>query len=397
MASAPVATVVTVLPIATVVVPVVVPADAKRGQVISVQGPSGPMSVVVPMGVKAGETFNIVASETKPMKGLAGIAQLIGDEKNIEVNQKVSILEAASLGCCEQQNMYQFKLGGKDGNHVLTAREKSDGCSRVCCKPHHSLLLHVFPAYDESNTLLTVERQGCNCSKLCFSPKPYLGCFTCMEMCTEEVTIHEGFVDGEPGEIESSNAVMKITQPMQCCDYSSGCTPTLNLSKPGEDTPSAIVTGPMCFGGWSELCCESDFKYATADGGDIASIKHLTPRNFGEACKFLCTDSDNFGIEFQDNAPVIDKAGALMSALVVDYMFFEIDNGLCYCEDDTLYITCCLCFCWGTLNKCNCCIKFRNPLGGAPVAPENMVGAPSAPDVAVEMSAVTAATDMARA
>ncbi|KAH8043732.1 hypothetical protein JL722_15043 [Aureococcus anophagefferens] len=37
-----------------------------------------------------------------------------------------------------------------------------------------------------------------------------------------------------------------------------GCTPTLDISEPGDGSvPHAQVTGPTCFGGCSELCCEN--------------------------------------------------------------------------------------------------------------------------------------------
>ena len=41
------------------------------------------------------------------------------------------------------------------------------------------------------------------------------------------------------------------------------------LSQPGG--------GPCCFGGCSELCCESKFMYRTLDGRDVSRVRKLVP------------------------------------------------------------------------------------------------------------------------
>ena len=46
-----------------------------------------------------------------------------------------------------------------------------------------------------------------------------------------------------------------------------------------------FVEGPMCFGGWSDCCCEPEFTYSTTENksGDIA--KFTMDRVFGMDCK----------------------------------------------------------------------------------------------------------------
>ena len=374
------------IPVAVVVQPVavVIPDGAKVGTVVAVQGPAGPQNVTVPMGYKPGMTYNVAfpPGGHQQSLGLNGMAQLLGGADRIEINQKVMMLEAASCGCCEQQNRFEIKIGDKDGPVVMTGKEQSGGCDRVCCKPHHSLLVHFSPAYDPSNVLMTMERKGrlCPCANSCScGPRPCMGCCTCAEICTEEIILHEGLVEGTPGEIAAVKPLAMIRQPQQCCSPG-GCTPTLDISEPGTDAvPHAQVTGPMCFGGCSELCCENHFDYnVVGGGGGNGQIKHLRPRGCCETLKACGTDSDNYSVEFGPGATAADKANMIAASIAVDYMFFEIDNGMCHVENQVLYITCCLCFCYGALLPCNITIPLKQ--GGAPPSPETAVGAPDAPD-----------------
>mmetsp|Transcript_10783 Transcript_10783/g.14938 ORF Transcript_10783/g.14938 Transcript_10783/m.14938 type:complete len:409 (+) Transcript_10783:44-1270(+) len=387
-ASPPVATVVTAQPAPVQAVAVTIPDNVKVGQVISVQGPVGETSVAVPHGVKTGEVIQILmpaAPLATPLSGLDGLASFLGSSTKLEINQKVQWLEALSLGCCEQQNVFDVRLDNKEGAHVLTAKEKSACADRICCKPKHSFLLHVTPAYDVNNVLVTLERRGCECTKLCFSPKPCLGVFSCSDLCTEEVIVHKGKIEGTPGSIEGGgNPVAVLRQPQQCCKPD--CfTPTLHIyPNIGPDAiPVASVKGPFIFGGCSELCCKSTFNYQSAGGNESADIVHLIPRDCGEFCKFLCTDSDNYSLTYDKSASPDTKAHAILSSLILDTMFFEIDQGLCSydVENKACVITCCLCFCAGCLCPCNITIPLsNNGGGGAPSTAESAIGAPPAAD-----------------
>ncbi|KAH8048552.1 hypothetical protein JL720_15825 [Aureococcus anophagefferens] len=320
---------------ATVLQPVavVIPQGAVVGTVVAVQGPGGPQNLAVPIGYKPGMTWNVAfppAGHGQSL-GLNGMAQLLGGADRIEINQKVNRLEAASCGCYEQKNRFEPPRAPE-------------------------------PACDESSVLVTLERKGCECNRCCFSTKPGLGCCSCTEACTEEIVLHEGKVEGKPGELDTGKALAYIRQPMQCC-AAGGCTPTLDISEPGDGSvPHAQVTGPTCFGGCSELCCENHFDYTTV-GGAAASgtITHLRPRGCCETCKAACTDSDNYGVEFGPSATPADKANMIAASIVVDYMFFEIDQGMCHYDagNQQIVITCFLCFCYGCLIPCNCYIPTK--------------------------------------
>jgi len=364
-------------------VAVTIPENVKVGQVIAVAAPGGEAHIAVPDGVKPGQVIQVVMPvAATTLTGLQGLAGFLGNSAKLEVNQKIRLAEALTGGCCEQQNIFDVKLEGRDGPRVLTAKEKSSCCDRVCCKPYHSFLIHLSPTYDEEQVLITLERKGCEFSKCCFSPKCCLPYCSCSECCTEEIVIHEGKATGKPSKLVGGNPVAVIKQPMQCC-ASRGCTPTLeyfhNDGKTKEDPPFAKIVGPTCFGGCSELCFTSSFTYSSASGSDSASIVHLTPRSCGEFCKACCTDSDNYAIDLSATKTPEAKAHALLGSLVLDTMFFEIDQGLCHYDNasNACVITCCLCFCYGCLCPCECHIPLPK---GAPPSPENSVGAPPSPE-----------------
>jgi len=360
-------------PIPLAPVAVVVPPGAVTGTVVAVQG----QNVAIPAGYAAGAEWQVMLPTAKVVQqsGLVGMAQLLGGADKIHINQRVMMLEALSGGCFEQSNKFDIRIGDKEGATVMVANEVSKPWTRICCDPNHSAFVYFAPAYDQNNVILTMERQGCKCDGcfdvmcLCNSPKPCTGgaCYTCHDMCVEEVTLHDGMVTGEPGvELQNARPLAVIRQPMQCCTPPmDGCTPTLDVFPAQGEAPYAQITGPTLFGGCSELCCESHFRY-TSDGREAGQVTHLTPKSPGEVFKAICTDSDNYGIEFAPGASEVDKANMIAGSVLLDYMFFEIDNGLVHVNpiDRSVEITCCLCFCWGYLRPCVCKCGGKNDDGG---------------------------------
>ena len=159
-----------------------------------------------------------------------------------------------------------------------------------------------------------------------------------------------------------------------------GCfTPTLEVLD-ASGALDAKATGPCCFGGWSEICCDSTFVLKRGDA-PLATIKHLAPRDCSETCAAICTDSDKFQVTFDATTSATDKANAVAAGLLIDYMFFEIDHGLCRVENNTIYCTLFLCYVAGCLCPCDICIPLGDQKGGGrPPQPETSVGAPTAPD-----------------
>ncbi|KAH8067782.1 hypothetical protein JL721_7339 [Aureococcus anophagefferens] len=310
------------------------------------------------------------------LHGIAGMAQMLESSQGVKIQQKIHGFEAVSGGCCEQSNEYRIFGGGADAHGrdtlLFNAKEQSGGCDRVCCKPHNNLLLHIN-AHDTNETLITLERKGMKCN--CNGPRQCLFCPILGEFCAEEMIVHEGLVQGEPGNINPATKLSLIRQPAPL----GGClVPTLEILN-AQDQLDTKMTGPTCFGGWSEMCCDSTF-VVKRDDAPVATIRHLAPRDCGEACKALCTDSDNFEVTFDPSVSAMDKANAIATSLLVDFMFFEIDQGLCHVEGNVIYCTLCLCFCAGALVPLNCCCALNENGGGAPAAPETAGGAPTAAD-----------------
>ena len=57
-----------------------------------------------------------------------------------------------------------------------------------------------------------------------------------------------------------------------------GCSPQIDVYEDHDSArPNGRVTGPCCFGGCSEFCCESKFLYRTLDGRDVSRVRKLVP------------------------------------------------------------------------------------------------------------------------
>ena len=305
-------------------------------------------------------------------KGIAGMAQMLETTPSVKIEQKIHAIEAVSGGCCEQANEYKIMGGTDRSTHLFTAKEKSEGCDRVCCKPHNNLLLHINAA-DNDETMITLERKGMKCN--CGGPKMCLPCCILSDACAEELIVHEGRIDGQAGNISEATKLSLIRQPAPW----GGCfTPKLEVLNQ-QGAVDTVMEGPTCFGGWSELCCDASFVLKRGNE-PVATIKHLAPKDPMQACAAACTDSDNFEVTFTPTTGPMDKANAIAAGLLVDFMFFEIDQGLCHCENGTLYCTLCLCYCAGCLIPCNCCISANRNGGGRPSRAEDAAGAPPAPD-----------------
>jgi hypothetical protein len=286
------------------------------------------------------------------------LSKLIGGSNKLLVEQSFSLLEAISGGMCEMNN--QYRITNEDGVDILHAQEQAQGCARCCCAPHHSTKVYISNATN-GDTLLTIERPGMDCP----CPQKCLGnqC-VCCDFCADGINVYEGHVDGNPGELVAAPEPLVMVKQPVC---GGGMTPTLNVYPKGQvDAPfSHQIKGPTCFGGCSECCCKSTFEYKDAGGNKVGDIVHLTPSDCGEVCKTLFTDVDKFELKFTEATTPQDKATTLASAILVDYMFFEMDNGMVACKNGKLEITCCFMYCCGALCPCKIVMgKGKNEGGG---------------------------------
>lgn len=325
-----------------------------------------------------------VVQQFLPPATVSGLNDVLNQYAALKVIQKFELLEAVSQGCCEMPNTYRV-FGGPTletaTEEILVATEHSKGCTRVCCAPGHGTLIYVRHATQKDHVFMTLERPGLEC---CFNgngfgAKPCLCCWAVTESCTDGVILHDGQKDGRIGVGELGDGVASVWQP----DGGGGClTPTLHIADGSMDKtkiqggPGALgtVTGPTILGGCTELCCDASFLWKSPDKQyTYGRIVHLRPPCCTAACCMeLWTDSDKFGIELDPQMPLDTKAKALATTLLIDYMFFERDNGILTCQPSrppksgcTIKITICLCYCCGCLCPCNLSVPFEQGGGGS--------------------------------
>lgn len=297
---------------------------------------------------------------------MSSVNSILSSYPYVKVVQRFQALEAITQGIFEQPNRYDV-FGGNDAESatvpLLLAEEKSEGCTRCCCAPCHSTLVLVKSPNEPRQVLMTLERPGTECFTNGCGPKPLLCCFACTDGCTDEVVIHDGEVQGRPGDMGSG--VARISQPIG----GGGFTPTLFVTGSDQNVAGdGVITGPCCLGGCLELCLDTNFKYHREEKGEqIGTIIHLRPPCCTSACLTeLCTDSDKFGMDMINSFKPENKAKALAALLLIDYMFFERDNGIIACRPAgggqsgcTLQITLFLCYCYGCLIPCNLSIPLH--------------------------------------
>ena len=231
-------------------------------------------------------------------------------------------------------------------------------------------------------TVMWAEREGlCSCSKI------GLGCCICHQCCANEMFVHAG--DVPPGATVGSLAWTDdklIGYIMQPVPFGGGLTPTLNIMEraspaDGSVRPIAKLEGPCCFGGCTELCCTSTWLISSMQPhqykkkiktGDMAKIVKQRPRRLKGAAREALTDSDSFVLAFPDGNLLAPQQKAVMmsSLLLVDYMCFEQDNGMCRCEGTKLICTLFECYWCGAVVPCNCEYNFAGGGGSAPTSEE---------------------------
>jgi len=299
---------------------------------------------------------------------------LLNSTDSFFVQQQIRWAEAVTGGCIEQKNRYH--IYDKNTNaKIIVVKEESEDCARCCCKPDHSLFAefyHVEGDEPVSQPFMTMERDGCGCGDDC--AKPCIGCFACNESCTQEAKLYAGPVSGKPGTMkgeERKNLLGSSVQPIT----GGGFKPVMQvMDRAQEDSASktfAAARGPTCFGGCSELCCDTTFGLSAAkDGvtlseihelafGDFATIKKLKPSGFGQAMREAFTDSDLYEVTFLTKAITAQqKANVLSTMIHLDYMFFELDSDMCGVKDGAFYINFTNCFCYGVV--CPCKLVFKN-------------------------------------
>lgn len=334
-----------------------------------------------------------------PNQALDALAQATGigegEAGHIYMRQHWSMFEAITGGMYEKANVYDVYNGNDDNkyevaNQIMRIEARSTNCERTCCAPAHSIMLHVKDL--EGNTIITIQRPGFGSGKYCLG-----SCCALTDCCQDGIIVHEGKVEAEPaccslgnpccdgcghGDLKNPNPISKAQVPM----CGGGCSPNVHIYEEVDSAePNGSLSGPFIFGGCTELCCESTFKYSTKDGREVSRVQKLVPRSVEALCQELFTDSDKYKIEFYEGSTGEEKANAIGLSLLADYMFFERDLGIITYitkEDGTKALKCTLCltYCCGQVCPCSCNCESGGPGenqgggggddGGAPLSQE---------------------------
>jgi len=307
------------------------------------------------------------------------------------IQQRIRMVEAVSGGCIEQQNVYDV-FDHETKKRIMIIKEESDGCSRCCCSPDHSIFVRFYhvgsdaPELQPGQTVdwsyepngdpfMTFEREGCDCCCKGLCPKPCLCCFSCGDGCRQVGTLHAGDLTGRPGEAhgkrERAKLIGETIQPVG----GGGFKPIMQLmdrADPNETTGRselfAATRGPCLFGGCSKLCCSSEFGQAVASDqdfgnvskmhqlnfGNFASITKLKPKTMAQGAREMFTDSDLYDVQFKNPSITPQQKANILGQMVhLDYMFFERDGDMCYFDGDgNFHLVFFNCFIYGCVCPC---------------------------------------------
>jgi len=343
---------------------------------------AGSSALGIPGEEKAVENVNL--GYDGPMGPLM---HAIGEHNEIYITQSVAWLEALTGGMCEVANKYAVSAPGAgedptDGPLLLIARERSECLKRACCAPQNGQFIDLFHAEpgwtahkikdymarpgfkipSEPNELmanppiLSMERPGCCEGNNC------LICPSVMDMCTDRMTLHQGYVPGDPGSVENGGApllYMKQTPGLGGAMLAPEVRVMSAADPTGAQGVPLTITGPMFFGGCSEFCMDSPFVAKASDGSIVGEVRKMRPANCTELATECCTDSDRFKITFNPQAQPEDRAAMLSTAFLADLMYFENDISCCRYNEDGFACNIVNCYFMGCL--CPCAVKI--PIG----------------------------------
>lgn len=311
--------------------------------------------------------------------GFPGVAQLIREHQSLTMTQTSGgDCDCAQVCCCCCNNCCNeckgehggpgfpcccirggntYTVEDARGRTVLDIVEdtKPEGCragERCCCSACSSTIFYFKEPGADGKILMSVEREGLSNGKC-------VCCFSICDCCNDKLQVYEGEVIGLPGELQ--NAPKMVSMLEQPCG-GGGFVPTLDI-KPAQGSGGSEmqVHGPLCFGGCMALCCKSDFQVDKSEddgaAGSLGVIQHLAPKTCCEVCCTFCGGLHKYTVGYKDGAADEDRVNMLIGSLLVDLVYFQIDQGPCNMDQDYIYINLFNCNCCGCVCPFKCCIK----------------------------------------
>jgi hypothetical protein len=304
------------------------------------------------------------------------LSKVLEPHQQVYIKETINILESASCGCCNETNKYWGFANQADSkidyasradikkseekNEPLTKprreekalfyAEEHSGCfERLCCCNNHGFTLHFFDPKTGAN-LGVLERPGCFSGKFC------LPCCSCQSCCIEEMHMYQPGAVGEVGNVQGTR--IYTSSQSNCC--SKPCGVNMQVQGSGEGKASMTVEAPCFFGGCKSLCIGDEFPITDAQG-KVGNLVKPPPDSIGAVFKEICTDADEYSVQFAANASGDQKLAMTTAAFQADFMLFSHDKGPLYCEDCyncDIACTICNCYICGLFRPFTCSTRY---------------------------------------
>lgn len=308
-----------------------------------------------------------VAPQAPPQQTMGGqLTTVLHKHNQVYIKESVNLAETASCGLCNETNKYwgfanpaDSKLDFathkdlKEGNptnkpireqFAIFYAEENSGCFErtVCCNNHGFTLQFYDPKTGAQ--LEMIERPGFASGKVCL-PGP-----SCHECCIEEMHVYKSGAVGAAGSVIGER-IFTASQS-NCLDKPLGVD--ILVTGNGSVEPDMKVETPIFFGGCKSLFLGDEFPI-TDKAGPVGHLTKPAPPDLGTALKEICTDADEYGVQFAGTARAEQKLAMITAAFQADFMLFSHDKGPIYCEDCyncDIACTICNCYIFGLFTPC---------------------------------------------
>lgn len=296
------------------------PQGVAPGQMIQVQGAATAQPQTTVIVQQTGPTVQAMNNDAD-----GGLARILAPLNGLLVRQKLDKWEIVTQ-CWEKENKYKvaakpdhfanipypdmtddvFKKALK-GGHVLTMKEKSDCCDRICCQNFRAFYMRVKPGKAtkglnwEEHNMLTFHRPF-KCT--CVGP-----CWICLPQ----------EINALNNKNEHIGKVQETWMPGNCC-----CKRHWNITDRNSQLKYVMVDDQCsdcnCL---APTCCCPVRRFDLKDP-TMTTVGGL--RNIYPGCRTMrgCWgDADNYVIDFPADATAEDKATLLAASVLIDFQFFE--------------------------------------------------------------------------
>ena len=263
------------------------------------------------------------------------------------IEQDMELLEA--LANCETSNSY--KIYTDNGGLQFHAVEDSDCCERMFCQPNHGLTLNVHSAVPGNQYADAMHGRKNPQGPILFTlTKPFAcNCPALFPVCQKEATmkVANGMTD-----------IGYIQQPF----LGGGITPTLNIYDKQGGTQLGTLLGPCIIG----TMFSTKFDLFDISGQHVATFEKKGVSDLEDFGREAISDADKFTVQWNkfNGHKRVDtklKSAMLGTALFLDYLFFEGDDGIGYNhKTKTCDIICCHMYFCGCTIPCGAKLPINN-------------------------------------